>query len=68
MSYQKCPICQGSGLVNEPYSQESCSVCHGAKIIDEQTGQPPSLEKVDFDVDKLLKTGFDGSVIPGQKQ
>ena len=47
MSFQKCPICNGSG--NDPFivtgSQITypCPTCKGARIIDEVTGIPPVL-------------------------
>lgn len=42
MSYQKCPTCNGTGVVVIPWVGDSvCAVCSGTKIIDEQTGQPP---------------------------
>jgi len=45
MSFQKCPICEGSGT--HAYYDEGenrigiCPVCKGARIIDEITGLPP---------------------------
>ena len=41
MSWQVCPLCQGSG--SQGTYQVRCEVCDGHKIIDEQTGQPPSI-------------------------
>ncbi len=42
MSFQKCPICNGTGVLNSQYSVNSvCSTCNGAKIISELTGLPP---------------------------
>jgi RecJ-like exonuclease len=44
MSYQKCPICNGSGKVINTESTnmyDMCPVCKGARIIDEITGLPP---------------------------
>ena len=44
--YQKCPICNGTGMVENGglstscYSQ--CPVCGGARIISEVTGIPPA--------------------------
>ncbi len=46
MSFQKCPICDGSGVVppntyNLCATQEVCDVCQGKKIISSLTGRPP---------------------------
>lgn len=42
MSWQKCPACDGAGMVGLgfPYGN-ACDVCGGQKIINEQTGEPP---------------------------
>jgi len=44
MSYQCCPICNGSGYVSGfgTATFSTCTVCRGAKIIDEVTGLPPA--------------------------
>ncbi|HRI34984.1 MAG TPA: hypothetical protein PLD02_14645 [Saprospiraceae bacterium] len=45
MSYQACPICNGSGTVFSPLSSTTsaiCTVCNGKKIIDTVTGLPPT--------------------------
>ncbi len=46
MAWQKCPICEGtgivfcnSGLTSEP--TKKCPVCDGQLIISDITGQPP---------------------------
>jgi hypothetical protein len=42
--FQKCPICQGSGIEHQPVSSgtdKPCPVCGGMKIISELTGKPP---------------------------
>lgn len=38
MSYQKCPLCKGKGLIKN----ESCFVCNGERIINKESGLPPS--------------------------
>jgi hypothetical protein len=49
MSYQKCPICNGSG--NDPFiltgsmSYYPCPTCKGTRIISELTGSPPIVEE-----------------------
>lgn len=54
MSFQKCPICNGSG--NDPwigeiplsicsYTKYLCPTCKGTRIIDELTGIPPVIEE-----------------------
>lgn len=40
--WQKCPICQGTGINNNSSWREPCSVCKGQKIISELTGKPPA--------------------------
>ncbi len=39
MSWQKCPVCNGSGVVPPFYTD--CSTCNGKRIISELTGKPP---------------------------
>jgi hypothetical protein len=48
MTYQKCPICDGSGMIPEPYTATTvfnpkvkCPTCKGARIISSMTGLPP---------------------------
>jgi hypothetical protein len=48
MTYQKCPICDGSGMVPEPYAVTTsfhvkCPTCKGARIISSMTGLPPEM-------------------------
>ncbi len=52
MSYQRCPICNGEGIISTVTTIcfETCPTCRGARIIDEVTGLPPGI-KVSFDVD-----------------
>jgi len=60
MTYQKCPICDGSGYVPEPYtattafnSNVKCPACKGARIISSMTGLPP--ERVVKEVEEREK-------------
>ena len=55
MSWQKCPVCNGVGIVSGGYfnragdcnswvaydTTEDCRICEGKGIIDEVTGHPP---------------------------
>lgn len=40
--WQKCPICNGTGIDPGIYSLNKCSVCQGMKIISEVNGLPPA--------------------------
>jgi len=47
MSFQKCPVCNGSGHVGFGFPTGNiCVVFDGAGIINEQTGLPPHQEIV----------------------
>ena len=45
MSFQKCPICNGTGdnpfVLELPRSTYPCPTCKGVRIIDDVTGIPP---------------------------
>ena len=41
--YQKCPICNGTGVLTKDYSENSCKTCNGKGIISEITGLPPNI-------------------------
>ena len=41
--YQKCPICNGTGIAMTIQSSNSvCPTCQGKRIISELTGLPPN--------------------------
>ena len=43
--WQKCPVCDGSGMAPTKYVGSMsgiCSTCNGHKIINEITGLPPA--------------------------
>ena len=46
MSYQKCPICNGTGKTGEKLGyygvEPDCPTCNGTRIISEITGLPPA--------------------------
>ena len=60
MSWQKCPICDGVGIISGGYSMragdsnswtsynstETCRICGGAGIISDITGLPPQKAEV----------------------
>ena len=45
MSFQKCPICLGTGdnpfILELPRSTWPCPTCKGKRIINEANGEPP---------------------------
>lgn len=58
MSYQKCPICNGTGqdlTVSITNGLYKCPTCKGHRIINEQTGLPPTVPDKDTS-DKKLDT------------
>ena len=44
--YQKCPICNGTGVLTKDYSENSCKTCNGKGIISEITGLPPRFTNI----------------------
>ena len=40
--WQKCPICNGTGVIIKNYSENNCKTCDGKGIISELTGLPPN--------------------------
>ena len=49
MSFQKCPICNGTGddpfMLELPRQNYPCPTCKGTRIIHEVTGLPPVTEE-----------------------
>jgi hypothetical protein len=49
MSFQKCPICNGSGnnpfMIEIPREAYPCPTCKGTRIISQLTGMPPVIEE-----------------------
>lgn len=49
MSYQKCPICNGTGddpfMLELPRQNYPCPTCKGARILNTLTGLPPVIEE-----------------------
>ena len=49
MSFQKCPICNGTGdnpfMLELPREAYPCPTCKGTRIISELTGLPPVVEE-----------------------
>lgn len=43
MSFQKCPVCEGTGLMYDIRGVKNClcDVCKGCKIISTVSGYPP---------------------------
>ena len=56
MSFQKCPICEGSGKVS--FLNHQCKVCAGAGIISEINGLPPATEPPKPTTDDLFCQQF----------
>ena len=40
--WQKCPICNGTGVVTKDYSKNNCRICNSKGIISQITGLPPN--------------------------
>ena len=46
MAYQKCPICNGTGLFKNSVTTDTvCPTCKGTRIISEFNGLPPTFVK-----------------------
>ena len=48
MAWQKCPVCEGYGVVT--FLNSKCHTCNGERIISELTGLPPSKNNEDVDI------------------
>ncbi len=63
MGFQKCPVCDGSGVVPPStyhlgVTQMMCDVCQGKKVISSLTGRPPGdIRCVSGDSAKETKVG-----------
>ncbi len=71
MSWQKCPICDGVGIVSGGYftragdynswvasnTTETCRICEGSGILDEVTGLPPARKAELKEKIRLLESG-----------
>jgi len=57
MSYQKCPVCNGTGeVINQNplnFGTIQCPTCNGQRIISELTGRPPSPD-IDNDAGRII--------------
>lgn len=45
MSWQRCSLCEGTGIdpnINTSFTMPVCPVCNGEKIISVLTAEPPS--------------------------
>jgi hypothetical protein len=63
MSFQKCPVCYGTGVSPLPGTYSNipvCPVCRGQRIISEVTGNPPTQNST-------LKLNQDGSNIQSRE-
>ena len=50
--WQKCPVCEGTGMVT---FYNRCSVCNGKKIISEVDGLPPAEKSKDCHLAQEIK-------------
>lgn len=58
MSYQKCPICDGTGNISGAFAactNATCPTCRGYRIIHEVTGLPPEFAKQDKEVNEMTE-------------
>ena len=68
MSWQKCPICNGTGIEPGPFTTSNstpiCTICQGKKIISELTGLPPSYSIGNFTYEPIKWIEPDRSMQP----
>lgn len=71
MSWQKCPICNGSGNAGMGWGYreqlESCKTCLGHGIINEKTGKPPGEAKKSLE-QRMAKEELEKRVVLGDRR
>ena len=66
MSYQKCPICNGTGLFSNPVLLDAiCPTCKGTRIISELNGLPPGYVECFNSNDNSINLNHGSQIYPG---